>query len=60
MPAVVNINTTKTIAGGTRRPYPRGQDPFEQFFGEDFWERFGGRGGGGAGPAKQRSLGPAS
>jgi serine protease Do len=55
MPAVVNINTTKTIAGGARRPYPRGQDPFEQFFGEDFWERFGGRRGGG--PQKQRSLG---
>jgi serine protease Do len=53
MPAVVNINTTKTIAAGPRRPYPRGQDPFEQFFGEDFWERFGGR----RGPQKQRSLG---
>lgn len=54
MPAVVNINTTKTaVARGPRRPFPRGQDPFEQFFGEDFWERFGGR----RGPQKQRSLG---
>jgi len=53
MPAVVNINTTKTIAANPRRPYPRGQDPFEQFFGEDFWQRFGGR----RGPQKQRSLG---
>jgi len=53
-PAVVNINTSKTIGGGaTRRQVPRGQDPFEQFFGEDFWERFGGR----RGPQKQRSLG---
>ena len=33
MPAVVNINTSKTIAAGPRRPYPKGQDPFEQFFG---------------------------
>jgi serine protease Do len=42
MPAVVNINTTKNPPARTaRRPYPRGQDPFEQFFGEDFWERFG-------------------
>ncbi len=54
MPAVVNINTSKTIAAGPRRPYPRGQDPFEQFFGEDFWERFGGRQ---RGAQKQRSLG---
>ena len=54
MPAVVNINTTKTIAARTpRRPFPRGQDPFEQFFGEDFWERFGGQ----RAPMKQRSLG---
>jgi len=54
MPAVVNINTTKTIASpGRRGPYPRGQDPFEQFFGEDFWERFYGR----RAPSRQRSLG---
>jgi serine protease Do len=54
MPAVVNINTTKNLPARTqRRQYPRGQDPFEQFFGEDFWERFGGR----RGPSKQRSLG---
>src|SRR5882724_8196226 len=53
MPAVVNINTSKTITAGPRRPYPKGHDPFEQFFGEDFWERFGGR----RGPQKQRSLG---
>jgi serine protease Do len=55
MPAVVNINTTKNIPARTqRRQYPRGQDPFEQFFGEDFWNRFGG---GQRGPTKQRSLG---
>ena len=54
MPAVVNINTTKTItAPAPHRPNQRGQDPFEQFFGDDFWERFGGR----RGPQKQRSLG---
>jgi serine protease Do len=58
MPAVVNINTTKTIAANPRRPNPhrqnqRGQDPLEQFFGDDFWERFGGQ----RGPQKQRSLG---
>jgi len=53
MPAVVNINTTKIIPGRSARPFPRGQDPFEQFFGEDFWERFGTQ----RGPSKQRSLG---
>jgi serine protease Do len=54
MPAVVNVNTTKTITlRGPRRPFPRGMDPFEQFFGEDFWEQFGGR----RGEARQRSLG---
>ena len=53
MPAVVNINTTKTVAAPRTRRAPRGQDPFEQFFGDDFWERFGGR----RGPSKQRSLG---
>jgi len=56
MPAVVNINTTKNIPARTqRRQFPRGQDPFEQFFGEDFWDRFGN--GRGRGPSKQRSLG---
>ncbi len=55
MPAVVNINTTKNIPARTqRRQFPKGQDPFEQFFGEDFWDRFGG---GQRGPSKQRSLG---
>jgi serine protease Do len=55
MPAVVNINTTKNVPARTqRRQFPRGQDPFEQFFGEDFWERFGN---GKRGPSKQRSLG---
>jgi len=55
MPAVVNINTTKTVAPprAHRAPPGQGQDPFEQFFGDDFWERFGGR----RGPSKQRSLG---
>jgi serine protease Do len=58
MPAVVNINTTKNIPARTqRRQFPRGQDPFEQFFGEDFWDRFGGGNGGQRGPSKQRSLG---
>lgn len=39
MPAVVNINTTKTIEphGQGARP-----DPFEEFFGRGFWDRFGG------------------
>jgi serine protease Do len=56
MPAVVNINTTKNVPARTqRRQFPRGQDPFEQFFGEDFWDRFGGQRG--RGPSKQRSLG---
>jgi serine protease Do len=55
MPAVVNINTTKNIPARTpHRQLPRGHDPFEQFFGEDFWDRFGG---GQQGPSKQRSLG---
>lgn len=55
MPAVVNINTTKNVPARTqRRQFPRGQDPFEQFFGEDFWERFGQQR---RGPSKQRSLG---
>ncbi len=55
MPAVVNINTTKNVPARTqRRQFPRGQDPFEQFFGEDFWDRFGN---GRRGPSKQRSLG---
>jgi len=55
MPAVVNINTTKNIPARTqRRQFPHGQDPFEQFFGEDFWDRYGG---GRRGPSKQRSLG---
>ncbi|MEO6029016.1 MAG: DegQ family serine endoprotease [Candidatus Binatia bacterium] len=55
MPAVVNINTTKNVPARTqRRQYPKGQDPFEQFFGEDFWDRFGG---GKRGASKQRSLG---
>jgi serine protease Do len=52
MPAVVNINTTKNVpARAQRRQLPHGQDPFEQFFGEDFF------GGGRRGPSKQRSLG---
>jgi len=53
MPAVVNINTTKNIPARTARRPPHGQDPFEQFFGDDFWDRFGGT----RGPSKQRSLG---
>jgi len=50
MPAVVNINTTKTVAPRN----PARPDPFEEFFGQDFWERFGG---GGRFPRRQRSLG---
>ncbi len=54
MPAVVNINTTKTVAPrAPRRRPPGGQDPFEQFFGDDFWDQFGRQ----RGPSKQRSLG---
>src|SRR3954470_14196182 len=52
MPAVVNINTAKNVAARAPRRGPRGQDPFEQFFGDDFWERFGGQQ---RGPQKQRS-----
>jgi serine protease Do len=51
MPAVVNINTTKTIAP---RGGPGGRpDPFEEFFGDDFWGRFGRP----QTPQRQRSLG---
>jgi serine protease Do len=41
MPAVVNINTTKTVPSPGRRR--EGPDPFEQFFGDGFWDRFGGQ-----------------
>ena len=40
-PAVVNIHTEQTIKSplrGTRNPF--GRDPFEEFFGEDFFRRF--------------------
>ena len=51
MPAVVNINTTKTVA----RRGPGGRpDPFEEFFGRGFWDRFGG---GQRFPQRARSLG---
>ncbi len=44
-PGVVNISTTKVIKGGSRvfrhfSPFFRERDPFRDFFGEDFWERF--------------------
>jgi len=44
-PGVVNISTTKVIKGGGRvfrhfSPPFREQDPFRDFFGEDFFERF--------------------
>jgi serine protease Do len=44
-PGVVNISTTKVIKGGGRvfrhfSPPSRERDPFRDFFGEDFFERF--------------------
>ena len=59
-PGVVNISTTKVIKGGGRvfrhfSPPSRERDPFRDFFGEDFFDRFFGET-----PQKdyvQRSLG---
>jgi serine protease Do len=40
-PAVVNISTTKIVKNGTSRSHPFGeQDPFRDFFGDDFFDRF--------------------
>jgi serine protease Do len=44
-PAVVNVSTTKVVKGGGRvfrhfLPPFRERDPFRDFFGEDFFERF--------------------
>ncbi len=44
-PGVVNISTTKVVKGGGRvfrhfSPFFRERDPFRDFFGEEFWERF--------------------
>jgi len=44
-PAVVNISTTKVVKGGGRvfkhfLPPSRERDPFRDFFGDDFFERF--------------------
>jgi len=44
-PGVVNISTTKVVKGGGRvfrhfSPPPRERDPFRDFFGEDFFDRF--------------------
>ena len=44
-PGVVNISTTKVIKGGGRvfrhfSPPSRERDPFRDFFGEDFFEKF--------------------
>jgi serine protease Do len=44
-PGVVNISTTKVIKGGGRvfrhfSPPSRERDPFRDFFGEDFFDRF--------------------
>ncbi len=50
-PAVVNINTRKTVR---RRNAP---DPFRDFFGDDFMERFFGPQGRGGENQTQRSLG---
>ncbi|MBI4495614.1 MAG: DegQ family serine endoprotease [Deltaproteobacteria bacterium] len=60
-PGVVNISTTKVVKGGGRvfrhfQPPSRERDPFRDFFGEDFFERFFG----GDAPQRdfvQRSLG---
>lgn len=60
-PGVVNISTTKVIKGGGRvfrhfSPPSRERDPFRDFFGDDFFEKFFG----GEAPQKdfvQRSLG---
>lgn len=48
-PGVVNISTTKVVKGGSRvfrhfAPPSRERDPFRDFFGEDFFERFFGEG----------------
>jgi serine protease Do len=59
-PGVVNISTTKVVKGGGRvfrhfSPPSRERDPFKDFFGEDFFDRFFGEA-----PQKdfvQRSLG---
>jgi len=59
-PGVVNISTTKVVKGGGRvfrhfSPPSRERDPFKDFFGEDFFDRFFGET-----PQKdyvQRSLG---
>ncbi len=62
-PGVVNISTTKVVKGGGRvfrhfSPPSRERDPFRDFFGDDFFDKF--FGGGGETPQKdfvQRSLG---
>ncbi len=61
-PSVVNINTESTIKNPRRRaghgaqpddPDDQGQNPFDDFFGRFF----GGQGGQGQGPIRERSLG---
>jgi serine protease Do len=61
-PSVVNINTESTIKNPHRRgsrgmqpddPDDQGQNPFDDFFGKFF----GGQGGQGQGPIRERSLG---
>lgn len=43
-PAVVNISTTKVIASGGFGDHPFGSsDPFRDFFGDDFFDRFFGQ-----------------
>ncbi|MBE9536230.1 MAG: DegQ family serine endoprotease [Proteobacteria bacterium] len=40
-PAVVNISTTKIVKNGTPEGHPfGGGDPFRDFFGDDFFDRF--------------------
>lgn len=56
-PIAVNISTSKTIKRKTFRPFPSpfgDEDPFRDFFGDDFFERFFGQM---PKEYKQRSLG---
>lgn len=39
-PAVVNISTQSIIERTARRGGPGQQDPFREFFGDEFWDRF--------------------
>lgn len=54
-PAVVNISTTQVVKGRSAVPFPEFRGPFEDFFGDDFNEFFGG--GGTEREYKKKSLG---